>query len=938
MRRKLAYILLGATIVLSAAVTIGPTLVQMDTDVSYGAGKDLYFKLSTAGSTYQGVFPSDYLTENNGGEACVDAVAKEMENRLKTWDINGTVSKEGYDTVKVSLRAQKADETEYSYLQQYLAFSGGHLTVTFGCSTTSVATEENINTYLGASYYDNAMFAGQTAAITYISQGTTTVPVVTIPVNSTGEEGDLNKLIKFCTSNTHSANSSEGTSAQNCYIVIWDHFQGIDNAQERDNFASASDTSATSYDANMAKRLIFGESASNAWYEPSDTDDKYKKMQLLPSSEAITESGYDSSKEDAAVKAAKKYVCLLNASDYATILGENSGCDVSFAYSTDIAASVENLISLGDWHLSPAFGATMIAFLASLAVGLLILAFYYHWGALAIASNVAVATLGSLLLFAYFSAQFGVGALVGIFLSALATAFGGIYYFAKVKEELYQGRSPKKAHQEAIKKALWPTLDASIIQIVLGLCVYGLVPSVIGKCGLVLVLGGFFGGISNVVLLRLEGWLLANDNDVEKSLGKTYGVDESKLVDPLKEEKQNYFGVFADTDFQKPQKGILIAAGALLAASIVGVSVFSALNGDAYNFAGAYDETTTVSVEYRVVKGSSLTKILGTAAQVKEKFLAAYSVNGTSLDKYISGDIVSETSESTDSSDSANIVVYTVYYYEITLSHHFDLSTTYDNNELVVSFDSTKYTDLPTAISEGVATLASSGLENKAGAVASIQNSIPQAGTPSFGNVFLACGIAMIALMIYDILRYKASRGVAVSLIAATATLAVAGFFSLSRLAVTPMVNLGMVAAVLLAYILPLFILNKAKEIEKDSRERDKSTPAFLNDCLKKANSQAAGDLILFGFVAAASFILFYGLGPASWRMAYLGSFLGFLLALGMSLTILYALSVDLAKLFKQIHLSFHPLKKETPNSPTGGVTKKKGAEPEEAVFIGIND
>ena len=58
----------------------------------------------------------------------------------------------------------------------------------------------------------------------------------------------------------------------------------------------------------MSKRLIFGENAANAWYDAKDDDNDYKRLQLVPNSEALTENGYDSSKSDAAYKAAKYYV------------------------------------------------------------------------------------------------------------------------------------------------------------------------------------------------------------------------------------------------------------------------------------------------------------------------------------------------------------------------------------------------------------------------------------------------------------------------------------------------------------------------------------------------------------------------------------------------------------------------------------------------------
>ena len=138
------------------------------------------------------------------------------------------------------------------------------------------------------------------------------------------------------------------------------------------------------------------------------------------------------------------------------------------------------------------------------------LVLFYGLGSLAIISNVALSILASLILFSYFNVQFGVGAIVGLVLVALEAAFGGSYYFSKIKEQLYLGRSLKKAHQEGVKRALWPTIDAGLIGIILGLCVYSFVPDVVGKVGLMLVFGSFFAAVFNLLLLRLEGWFLAN--------------------------------------------------------------------------------------------------------------------------------------------------------------------------------------------------------------------------------------------------------------------------------------------------------------------------------------------------------------------------------------------------------------------------------------------
>ena len=120
MRRTLAYLFLGASLLLGVGATITSSLSKMDTDVSYGSGKDLYFRISAKGSTVDGVGTNTYVIDD--GYRAVNEVAKEIEDRLEFWDINATVAKEGYNTVKVSVRTQGSDEVEYSYLQTYLAY------------------------------------------------------------------------------------------------------------------------------------------------------------------------------------------------------------------------------------------------------------------------------------------------------------------------------------------------------------------------------------------------------------------------------------------------------------------------------------------------------------------------------------------------------------------------------------------------------------------------------------------------------------------------------------------------------------------------------------------------------------------------------------------------------------------------------------------------
>jgi len=917
MRRKLAYILLNAGILVAVGATIGQTIVAMDADVNYAAGEEMVFRLSKPESTYKGLFEADYLGSNadTANSTIIDEVAEEMEDRLATWGVDATVSKEGYDLIRVKLRAENDDETEYTYLQNYLSHSGGNVTVAAGSDDESVQNDAPT----GSEYDDNAMFEGQTASIEYIDDS---VPVVTIPVNYDGESGKLGELIKYCTENTVEENTSEGqeSSAKNCYLVLWS------NMQEGDSYIAATSSDADIKDSNMAKRLIFGENASNAWYvDESDEDNNYKKLQLVPNSDAIKDGAYDASKSGSAYKAAFYYMNLLNASSYS----EDFGCDVTFVYRHRATASVDDLVEAGAWHLSPAFGPTLIAGIVSLAALALVSALLYRMGSLAILSNVAIALLGGAGLFAYFHAAFGIGAAVGFLLGALVTAFGSIYYFAKFKEQLYAGRSTKKAHQEAIKKALWPTLDAGIAAILTGLCVYGLIPSVVGALGLSLILTSAFGLAANLLLLRIEGYLLAYDRDSDEKAGKLYGIDMSRVPNALKEEKQTYFGPYANVKFAKAKWPVAGVLGALLGVAAVGISVWSAL-GSPLNYSGAYEDTTSISLEYRVEQGSD--SPWTSTDDIETSFLPLIEYDGKTLVEYVSDDaIYVETSVAYDTQDIEE--AYDVYNFGIDLDIHFDPDGVYT---LTFQTDAGWVTE-ETTLDDAVKQVGES-LEMYS---ASANNVVVQAGTPSLGTVYLSLGIGALTLLAYSFFRYRPSRAIAGALLPIGAATIVTGFYSVTRLAVTPVSAIASIVSFLLAFLFVSFLWNKEKEIRLDSRERDKDSPVFRDAALERATGEAAGDLVGYAILCFGALLAFLAFAPSAYRPIFLGSLIGVILLLAMTLAALAPLALRLGKWLRAIKASVsNSLKKPASGKPqTGNLPSgKRRAEPEEAIFIGIND
>ena len=212
-----------------------------------------------------------------------------------------------------------------------------------------------------------------------------------------------------------------------------------------------------------------------------------------------------------------------------------------------------------------------------------------------------------------------------------------------------------------------------------------------------------------------------------------------------------------------------------------------------------------------------------------------------------------------------------------------------------------------------------------------------EAGSPTMGSVYLAVGIASIALMVYYALRFRLSRSLPASIIAMGSGVIVGGFFALTRLAVTPIAGIGIIAAVAMGFYLALYPLNKERELIKDSREKDKKALSFRNSMLLAAGSQSAGDTIVATLAAIGICLPFLAIAPQVDRMIFLGAAIGILVALALVLTLLPSYSVQLSL---GLDVAARSVRTSWANRPRSKKSqqKKKSSEPEEAIFIGIND
>lgn len=974
MRRLVSYIVMSAAILIGVGCSIAPNIERMNSDAAYSDGQKLTFRIGEKNEEGRSFYdPINDEVNPFTDDTAVTAIADTMAKRLEKWGISEyDVSMVGYDTVTVTVKPFYNDTTEYTRLAKYLSFSGGD----FSLSASIIKDED----YPSSTDLDS-MFDGQSASVQYIENnaGGSSYPVCVIPVRHDGTYiQSFRDLIKYCNDNTKAEDSENKTPAVNCNLILWA------NRQEGDISELNEDKSVRTSDENVASRIILQEAtgSDNAiWYASNDDDASDPKQHQYPYLRLVPTTTNNGSASDS-YREATYFEKMLNAStlDY----------QVDFLYRTDAKATVEKLVTTGDWYRSPATGRTLISVIATFAVMAVLLAVFQRVLSLASISVTALSTFLTFLFFVNFGIQFNVAALVGLLAVAALTVFGQIFYQAKLKDELYRGRTLKKAHQEAAKKSLWPTLDASIVSIILGIFLYIFAGDIASKLGVMLSVGGVVAAFLNLILFRLMTYILSLDNTMQEAFPKAIGVRKESIPDPVKSEKQTYFGAYAGKNFTKHWKWVAPLGAALAVAGIAASVFFGIRNGTPYNdptigqettclyieartrgFAsnesaenntdfdsidviyksytqsadGTYDYTTTANRE----ASRSLLRNIYYRSSESAEFTPLYMLYNNGDEDLIFSSI-NQVSTPLAVYDSSLQLHYYWYYFTVDMPRYFpSIDETSSSANLFgvsldgeVGADGTKtptdlFTNLSDALDDYMVSYYQESMVSSSNTpiIAAAKNTASKQIAVPLSSLALSVGVGIAVALLYFMLRYGFSRGIAVSVLALFLGFDAIAPAIFTRLAVTPIVALGAVVAVLLFYLAAIYVLAKAKDIYKNSRERDKQALAFRLSCLEQANGQAAGETFLFLLLSASMALTMGLIGPAVYASPYVDLIFG----AGLSCLFVIALLTPLSNVINRL-LDKIKIKPRHKKEKTGRLQKKgsKSAEPEEAIFIGIND
>ena len=898
MRRLWSHIALAATSLLMVGATFSTVVTsnKFNSNIEFESGQEMVFRINNKDAADG---KPDFDTPITDDEA-VEKIARIMESRLETSNITRyKVETQGNDTLKVSF-VQDTDR-QYEIIKNYLTFDAT-LALSNGQDTVAYADE-----FLNPN--KKAFLETQNG-----------YPTLVIPINkddnsfkavyeeakemSDKDEGEVKEEHEHEEGEEH----SEDEKQTHAYLYLWYNY--VKDYYSYSKTVSGSDE----YDETVASKILMRFDAADPFY-----DDNHDALRAYIN----PNSGEDATITADALKTAyengRYYVNLLNADELDYY--------VTFLFSTKADVWVESLLNLGEKE-TLAWSRTFIATLCAIVVCSLLLVYFYRLGALSVATTSIVSTFFGLLFVVLLGAEFNIAGIVGLISLAFAGIVSGVIYLNKFKDECYRGRSLKKANSEAAKKALLPTIDVHVALILIGIFAYILGSAIMKSFAVATVLGGLVSLLLNIAGLRGLMWLVTNEQGLANRYD-LFDIDKDQVPNALEEEKQKYYGANADKDFTKHKKPIAIVAAVLFVASLASMIVFGAKDNGA-----VYGTTSTVGnsqvyVEYSSVLENDTNLTLGTKERLddllKNSTIKLDGKTDTPLNDAIDN---LETFAYEARSENTNSGVVTTYYAYYRLSFKKALSgeeeITYVGKDPEAASDF--FSDQGQAIND---------LGFNSSVVFELKDTQRvSADQPEFKSIILATAIAGAVIAVYLLLRYRLSRGLAALGISVLSVGISAGLFALLHfLPATSYASVALPFIALFSFAIGIIFMNKEREMVVEDRSKDNSVENRNNIMIRALGISSTPMTIAFIFALYLG-VNFFGFMFTSVSYVFLLMILGVSIATVLTLTLMGPCAQILFKWFSKINLP-KPERKKKKARP---VRVKKSAEPEEAIFIGIND
>ena len=899
MRRLWSHIALAATSLLMVGATFSAVVTsnKFNSNIEFENGQEMVFRIN-AKNPADG--KPDFDAEITDDEA-VKEIARIMESRLETSNITRyKVETQGNDTLKVSF--VQDTERQYEIIKNYLTFDA---TLALSNSKETVAYADEFLNPNKKAYLETSN--GYPTVVIPIDKDSQAFKAVYEEAKEMSDNGEGEVEIEHEDEDTE---EGEHEHEHHAYLYLWYNY-----VKDYYSYSKIDQNNADEYDANIASKILMTFDAADPFY---DDDHDALRAYINPNSDnstTVTAEALQTAYENG-----RYYINLLNADELDYY--------VTFLFSAKADVWVESLLNLGEKE-TLAWSRTFIATICAIVVCSLLLVYFYRLGALSVATTSIVSTFFGLLFIVLLGAEFNIAGIVGLISLGFASIVSGVIYLNKFKDECYRGRSLKKANSEAAKKALLPTIDVHVALVIIGVVSYLLGSAIMKSFAVATVLGGLVSLILNIGGLRGLMWLVTNEQGLANRYD-LFDIDKEQVPNALEEEKQKFYGANADKDFTKHKKPIAIVAGVLMLASLVGMIVWGVKDNGAVYGTTSPVANSQLYVEYSSVLENDTSLTLETKERLND-LIANTSIKLDGKDTKLKDAIDYENIETFDyaaRSENTNSGLVTTYYAYYRISFKSALTgneeMTYEglDPETAEVF----FSDQGTAISN---------LHFNSKVKFELKDTQRvSADQPEFKSIILATAISGAAIALYLLLRYRLSRGIA-SLAAATLSVGIsAGIFALLHfLPATSYASVALPFIALFSFAIGILYMNKEREMVLEDRARDNSVEN-RNQMMVRAIGISSTPITIAFIFALYLGVNFFGFMFTGVSYVFLLIILGVSIATVITLTLMGPCAQLLFKWFSKINLP-KPERKKKKAHP---VRVKKSAEPEEAIFIGIND
>ena len=901
MRRLWAYIIVVFAALVAVFASFPAIIRGTTTNGEYETRREFTFQLVERSQ--------EDLDDDETPKALTDSSARDvaatMESRLVQSKITSyDISTSGNDIITVSFSADS--ESSYQQTITYLAFSGSFALV-------------NVNDDLvaGKDFLRGKAYTKDYKVNEY--------PTVIIPVKT--DSTDYETLIQGAKDNPVSQESDseeeESTQVARIYLLYnWvkgETYQTLSDAGKLESktlltidFSPDDSEEGLYYDSNknsFSRVCGFQDSNGNGTADPSEVAAAYAQADFLVN--LFSASAYDY--------------------EIKCIRGLQSGTEVWLEAKTEQFLENEKLV----WN------RTLTAVIAGIVIVTLLLAVFYKLGTLSVLSTTLTSLFFAILVMAKTGLEYNALAVVGLVAVVLVSIVSGIIYLNKIKEDAYKGHTLKKANTEASKKSLLPIIDVHVVTLVIGVMCYVLGGATLRSFSAILGIGSIISLLINTLGLKGLMWMVTNATALNGRYD-LFGINPENVPDHMAEEKQTFYGQYTGKNFTKRKKSVSILATIAFVGAVAGMTAAGVLRGgELFKKPTSQSLGSEIYIQNRILQTDdntsplddiSLETILDSILLQKSASVEIDQADPETyvvLNEYVNDKILFTTSE-TKVEEGGITKNFTDTYYKLTLKTALKGTETAEIMGYATS-DKTTLNEVFDDYFESTSTFTASVSNSMS--LKSIKTVVTEI-EPRWDKILIACSVSIGIITLYLLVRYRLSRGLA-SIVAPTVSVATTlGIMLLLNFFITIPANayIAVPLIVMFAYFFQIQFFNRERELLLEDKVKD-NTVEHRDEVANRALGIAYTPILATAIVGIYVLINFFGFGPSNMSSAYVGGFVGAIIALGLISALLVPLCNLLFRLFSKIRFERKPRQNKKKNKPV-----HKSAEPEEAIFIGIND